>query len=91
MKLDGYNPEEVGSINIQLCDIKINFVVVCKFVPIQNVWRKLVVDFCATLWTEFNKVSIYRKLLQRRLQISNQHDPTHGSLSCYGQESDVDS
>ena len=66
-------------------------VVVCKFTPNQNVWQILVVNFYTILCTEFNEFSMNRKVLQSRLQICDLPDPTHGSLSCYGQESSEDS
>ena len=65
--------------------------VVCKFTPNQNVWQILVVNFYTILCTEFNEFSMNRKVLQSRLQICDLPDPTHGSLSCYGQESSEDS
>ena len=48
-------PEEVGSINIQSCDLR--FV---NGAPIQSVLEILVATFCTLLWTKFNEVSINR-------------------------------
>ena len=74
---------QVGSINIQSCDLRF-----INGAPIQSVWEILVATL---LWTKFNKVSMSRKVLQSRLRICDLPDPTHGSLSCYGQESSEDS